>query len=271
VSFAFLKGHGTRNDFIVLPDLDGSVHGELSASVVVALCDRRAGLGADGVLRVLASGGSAPWFMDYRNADGSLSEMCGNGVRVFARYLEASGLVDRSEPLRIDTRGGVKQVTFCDDEEISVEMGTPMALQETFVSSAGVEYPARAVDVGNPHAVVRVASLEDLGELREAPAYSTQHFPHGVNVEFVEVRGDGRLAMRVYERGVGETASCGTGAVAAAVAVRTQLGEREAASYAVDVPGGRLTVIIDADGCAHLKGPAVLVADGIWTGGAATS
>jgi diaminopimelate epimerase len=271
VSFAFVKGHGTRNDFIVLPDLDGSVHGELNASVVVALCDRRAGLGADGVLRVLASNGSAPWFMDYRNADGSLSEMCGNGVRVFARYLEASGLVDRSEPLRIDTRAGVKQVTFCDDDEISVEMGTPMALQETFVSSGGVEYPARAVDVGNPHAVARVTSLEDLGGLREAPLYSTQHFPDGVNVEFVEVHGDDRLALRVYERGVGETASCGTGAVAAAVAVRTQLGDREAASYAVDVRGGRLTVTIDADGCAHLKGPAVLVADGTWTGGAATS
>jgi diaminopimelate epimerase len=265
VSFAFLKGHGTRNDFIVLPDLDGSVHGELSSSVVVALCDRRAGIGADGVLRVLASKGSAPWFMDYRNADGSLSEMCGNGVRVFARYLEASGLVDRSEPLRIDTRGGVKQVTFCDDGEISVEMGTPMALQETFVSSGGVEYPARAVDVGNPHAVVRVAALADVGELRDAPRYSTAHFPHGANVEFVEVRGEGRLAMRVYERGVGETASCGTGAVAAAMAVRTQAGDPGAASYTVEVPGGRLTVTLDPDGCAHLKGPAVLVADGTWT------
>jgi diaminopimelate epimerase len=265
VSFAFLKGHGTRNDFIVLPDLDGSVHGELSSSVVVALCDRRAGIGADGVLRVLASKGSAPWFMDYRNADGSLSEMCGNGVRVFARYLEASGLVDRSEPLRIDTRGGVKQVTFCDDGEISVEMGTPMALQETFVSSGGVEYPARAVDVGNPHAVVRVAALADVGELRDAPRYSTAHFPRGANVEFVEVRGEGRLAMRVYERGVGETASCGTGAVAAATAVRTQAGDPGAASYTVEVPGGRLTVTLDPDGCAHLKGPAVLVADGTWT------
>jgi diaminopimelate epimerase len=249
----------------VLPDLDGSVHGELSSSVVVALCDRRAGIGADGVLRVLASKGSAPWFMDYRNADGSLSEMCGNGVRVFARYLEASGLVDRSEPLRIDTRGGVKQVTFCDDGEISVEMGTPMALQETFVSSGGVEYPARAVDVGNPHAVVRVAALADVGELRDAPRYSTAHFPHGANVEFVEVRGEGRLAMRVYERGVGETASCGTGAVAAATAVRTQAGDPGAASYTVEVPGGRLTVTLDPDGCAHLKGPAVLVADGTWT------
>jgi diaminopimelate epimerase len=265
VSFAFLKGHGTRNDFIVLPDLDRSVHGELSSSVVVALCDRRAGIGADGVLRVLASKGSAPWFMDYRNADGSLSEMCGNGVRVFARYLEASGLVDRSEPLRIDTRGGVKQVTFCDDGEISVEMGTPMALQETFVSSGGVEYPARAVDVGNPHAVVRVAALADVGELRDAPRYSTAHFPHGANVEFVEVRGEGRLAMRVYERGVGETASCGTGAVAAATAVRTRLDDPGAASYTVEVPGGRLTVTLDPDGCAHLKGPAVLVADGTWT------
>jgi diaminopimelate epimerase len=267
VSFAFVKGHGTRNDFIVLPDLDGSEHGELAASVVAALCDRRAGLGADGVLRVLASNGSAPWFMDYRNADGSLSEMCGNGVRVFARYLEASGLVDPSQPLSIDTRAGVRQVTFCDDGEIAVEMGTPRVVQATSVTSGGVEYSARAIDVGNPHAVCLVSSLDAVGALYDPPLFDTDHFPLGANVEFVEVRANDRLVMRVYERGVGETASCGTGAVAAALAVRAELGHTSAAStYAVQLPGGVLTVSVDRDGRAHLKGPAVLVADGTWTG-----
>jgi len=95
VSFPFVKAHGTGNDFVVLPDLDGSVHGDLDPAVVAALCDRRRGIGADGVLRVLRGrDGAAPWFMDYRNADGSVAEMCGNGVRVFARYLVEAGLVD---------------------------------------------------------------------------------------------------------------------------------------------------------------------------------
>jgi diaminopimelate epimerase len=267
VSFAFTKGHGTHNDFIVLPDIDGSVHGELAPSVVVALCDRRGGLGADGVLRVLASSGSAAWFMDYRNADGSVSEICGNGLRVFARYLEAYGLVDPREPLHVDTRAGVKRVTFCDDGEISVEMGTPMVLHSTVVSSGGRSYRVRAVDTGNPHAVALVDSLADVGELREPPQFSRDDFPNGVNVEFVEPRGDHRLAMRVHERGAGETASCGTGAVAAAVGVAAHLGHAPPGTYLVEVRGGALSVTLAPDGCAHLKGPAVLVAEGTWTGG----
>jgi diaminopimelate epimerase len=218
------------------------------------------------VLRVLSSSGSAPWFMDYRNGDGSTSEMCGNGIRVFARYLESAGLVDPSERLRVDTRGGVKRVTFCDDGEIDVDMGSPTVLHATTVSHAGVAYEARAVDIGNPHAVVLLRSLQDVGDLGAAPAYDTDHFPHGVNVEFVEPRGERRLGMRVYERGVGETASCGTGAVAAAAAAQEQLGHALPAEYTVHVSGGALTVTLNGDGSAGLKGPAVLVAHGTWTG-----
>jgi diaminopimelate epimerase len=266
VSFAFVKGHGTHNDFVVLPDLDGSLHGDLDPSLVVALCDRRGGLGADGVLRVLASRGSAPWFMDYRNADGSASEMCGNGVRVFARYLEVSGLVDPSKPLDVDTRGGVKRVTFCDDGEISVDMGTPVVQHATTVRSGGRSYEARAVDTGNPHAVVVVAALDEVGDLSVSPQFDVVDFPSGVNVEFVERRGDREVAMRVHERGVGETASCGTGAVAAVAAVAAGAGGAASATYEVAVAGGVLTVNLDADGTAQLKGPAVLVAEGTWTG-----
>ncbi|MBA2561278.1 MAG: diaminopimelate epimerase [Propionibacteriales bacterium] len=279
MSFPFVKGHGTRNDFIVLPDLDGSVHGELASSVVSALCDRRGGIGADGVLRVMAvdggwvgdDGGSGgrekgdpQWFMDYRNADGSMAQMCGNGVRVFARYLQSAGLVDPSRPLTVDTRDGVKTVTFCDDGEISVEMGTAVLGRGVKVTVEGRSHAARAVDLGNPHAVAIVDSLSVAGDLSTAPDVEEADFPHGVNIEFVELRGGDEVVMRVFERGVGETASCGTGACAAVAAVAAHRGQSAPATYTVHVPGGVLTVTTIADGALHLKGPAVLVASGTW-------
>ena len=116
-SYPFLKGHGTENDFVLLPDHDGSVHGELPAARVALLCDRRAGIGGDGVLRVIRTAVADPsqadqaeWFMDYRNADGSLSEMCGNGIRLFARHLVDEGLADPRGPIPIATRDGVKLI-----------------------------------------------------------------------------------------------------------------------------------------------------------------
>jgi diaminopimelate epimerase len=279
VSFPFVKGHGTRNDFIVLPDLDGSIHRDLDPSVVVALCDRRSGIGADGVLRVLATDGGvadgagpglsgqgrAGWFMDYRNADGSTSEMCGNGARVFARYLQRAGLVDTTRPLAVDTRAGVRTVTFCDDGEISVEMGQALVGSGVKVTVDGRVFDAQAVDVGNPHAVVLVDSLGEAGDLLDPPDFDPVDFPAGVNVEFVVVVGDEDLAMRVFERGVGETESCGTGACAIAAAVAAQHRSVGPTTYRVQVAGGTLSVTSDADGVVHLKGPAVLVAEGHWT------
>jgi diaminopimelate epimerase len=277
VRFSFVKGHGTGNDFIVLPDPDGAVHGELDAALVRALCDRRVGIGGDGVLRVLsgraaetagviAAGSGVDWFMDYRNADGSVSEMCGNGVRVFARYLESAGLVDVSLPLQIGTRAGVKTVSFCDDGEISVAMGMAAVGSRVKVAVDGRSYAARAVDIGNPHAVVLVDDLSEAGELRVAPEFDPADFPAGVNVEFVVMRGDREVAIRVFERGVGETASCGTGACAVVAAVAAQHDAPAPATYQVSVPGGVLTVRLDDTGEAHLKGPAVLVAEGSWLG-----
>jgi diaminopimelate epimerase len=257
--FRFLKGHGTENDFILLPDLDGHVHGDLSADVVRALCDRRAGLGADGVLRVLRQDGT--WFMDYRNSDGSLAEMCGNGIRLFARYLVAYEGVE--SPIEIDTRDGPKTVTV-DGDLITVDLGSPQLLGETKVSADGRTWPATNVSMGNPHAVAFVDDLSDAGALTDAPEHDASLYPDGVNVEFVVRRGDQHIAMRVHERGSGETRSCGTGACAAMVAAATADGAGPGTTYRVDVPGGTLEVTWREDDHVLLTGPAVIVADGNW-------
>jgi diaminopimelate epimerase len=271
--YEFLKGHGTENDFVLLPDLDGSVHGDLSpaqmAQRVRALCDRRAGVGGDGVLRVLrAATSGAEWFMDYRNADGSLSEMCGNGIRLFARYLAAEGLADPARPIAVDTRDGVKVLTV-EGDLITAEMGTAKLLGETTVGVGAASWSARHVDMGNPHAVVFVSSLDEPGPLLEPPSHDPAVYPDGVNVEFVVRRGDRHVAMRVHERGSGETRSCGTGACAAMVAAAVAAGDRPGAgdeqgdvAYRVDVPGGTLGVTWTADDRVLLTGPAVIVARG---------
>jgi diaminopimelate epimerase len=264
VSFPFVKGHGTHNDFVLLPDFDGSVHGDLSPQLVAELCDRHGGIGADGVLRVIRTSPEAPWFMDYRNADGSTSEMCGNGIRVLARYLAEQGLIDPSRPVSIDSRDGIKLVRFCDDGEISVDLGVVTVGGDVKIAVEGREYVAHSADVGNPHAVALVEDLAEAGRLYERPDYAADDFPNGVNVEFVVVRGDRDVAMRVYERGVGETQSCGTGACAGAAVVASRQDAQLPASYRVQVPGGIVTVTLDHKHHAHLKGPAVLVAEGTW-------
>ena len=257
----FLKGHGTENDFVLLPDLDDRL--DLTPEQVALICDRRAGVGADGVLRVARDAtGEAPWFMDYRNADGSAAEMCGNGIRVFARYLVDAGLADAGA-VDINTRDGVKQVHLGDRGEVTVDMGTARfpGPDDITVAVNGHVWPATSVDVGNPHAVVFVDLLANAGELRLPPVVEPA-YPDGVNVEFVVRQGDRHLGMRVHERGVGETRSCGTGACAAMVAAARADGAPPASSYIVDVPGGRLTVATRADGHIELTGPAVIVASG---------
>jgi diaminopimelate epimerase len=265
--YEFAKGHGTENDFVLLPDPDGSLHGDLSAEQMAervrALCDRRAGIGGDGVLRVVRDDGR--WFMDYRNADGSLSEMCGNGIRVFARYLVEEGLADASAPIPVGTRDGVKLLSV-DGDVITADLGTPRVLGESKVAVPGRAWVARHVDLGNPHAVAFVDSLDDAGPLLEAPEHDAATYPHGVNVEFVVRRAERHVAMRVHERGSGETRSCGTGACAAMVAAAVADGVSEPpaedVAYRVDVPGGTLTVTWTADDRVLLTGPAVLVARG---------
>ena len=249
----FLKGHGTENDFVLLPDLDGTL--DLTTDLVRRICDRRAGVGADGILRIVPSklvpeaDSSAEWFMDYRNADGSIAEMCGNGVRVYARYLVSSGLAPAGH-LRLATRGGVREVDVPAAGDITVHMG-PARFDEP-VDIEGVL--ATFVDMGNPHAVVHVQSVEALGVLNP--------MRKDLNVEYVEDIGPAHIRMRVHERGVGETRSCGTGACAAVVATALRVGSPRGTAYTVDVPGGRLTVTWRDDDTVLLSGPAVLVASG---------
>ncbi|GAA4682601.1 diaminopimelate epimerase [Nocardioides nanhaiensis] len=273
--YPFLKGHGTQNDFVLLPDHEGQVHGSLPAGRVRALCDRRAGLGADGVLRVIRSsalaereagiGVDSEWFMDYRNADGSVSEMCGNGVRVFALHLLEEGLVPAGEPIRVGSRDGVKVVTVEPDGQLTVDMGTPRLLDETTVTVGERSWTARHVDVGNPHAVAFVDDLADAGPLTDAPGHDPAVYPAGVNVEFVVRRGPRHVAMRVHERGSGETRSCGTGACAVAVATADLDDAPRGETYTVDLPGGTLLVRWTDDDRMLMTGPAVLVAWGATT------
>ncbi|MFD9904904.1 diaminopimelate epimerase [Streptomyces sp. NPDC059063] len=280
---AFLKGHGTENDFVIVPDADNAI--ELSPAAVAALCDRRAGIGGDGLLHVVRSAAhpearhlaaEAEWFMDYRNGDGSIVEMCGNGVRVFARYLQRAGLVGEGD-LAVATRGGVKRVHIAkpaapggaEDGDITVGMGRAVLPEgDVTVSVADRQWPARNVNMGNPHAVAFVDDLAHAGTLYEPPPFSpAAAYPDGVNVEFVVDRGPRHVALRVHERGVGETRSCGTGACAVAVATARRDGldptvTGAPVTYTVDVPGGRLTITERPDGEIEMTGPAVIVAEG---------
>ncbi len=263
--YPFLKGHGTENDFVLLPDHDGMRHGGLSdpemAERVRRLCDRRAGIGGDGVLRIVRQDGR--WLMDYRNADGSLSEMCGNGIRVVARYLVDEGLVDADGPIDVGTRDGVKTLLL-EGDQVTVDLGVPSILGETKVTVGQSTLTATHVDMGNPHAVAFLddeATLAAL-DLTRAPDHDESVYPDGVNVELVVRRGDHHVAMRVHERGSGETRSCGTGTGAVLVATATADSAPRPATYRVDVPGGTLTLTWTTDDHVLLTGPAVVVARG---------
>ncbi|RZS86914.1 diaminopimelate epimerase [Motilibacter rhizosphaerae] len=260
------KGHGTENDFLLVADPDGLL--DIGPDLVAALCDRRAGIGADGLIRAVRSGAlpegaaydEATWFMDYRNADGSIAEMCGNGVRVFARFLAAQGLVEPDLPLSVATRGGLKAVRFEDDGAITVGMGVPGPGPERVTVTTGAgQWTASGVHLPNPHAVALVDDPDAVGTLVDVPLVEpATAYPEGVNVEFVQVVAPGLLRMRVHERGVGETRSCGTGICAAAVvAARSHPGT---STWQVEVPGGTCSVALLPDGTLELTGPAVLVA-----------
>jgi diaminopimelate epimerase len=263
----FAKGHGTGNDFVLLPDPDGAL--ALSPSLVRALCDRRRGIGGDGVLRVVAAAkhpesvamaGDAEWFMDYWNADGSPAEMCGNGARVFARYLIAEGFAEPGEWL-LATRAGLKPVRVPAAGDITVDMGAPRPLGDSEAVVGGRRLVGVGVSVGNPHLVCPVSAAElDALPLEHPPGFDTAMFPDGVNVELCAPVGDGHVRMRVHERGSGQTLSCGTGVCAVAAVVLWRTG-RSTGDVMVDVPGGRLSVVLD-ERRSLLSGSAVIVAEG---------
>lgn len=269
ISMRFVKGHGTGNDFIVLPDLDATM--QLTDETVQALCDRHFGVGADGVLRVVPTAAvpevahladEARWFMDYRNADGSAVEMCGNGIRVFARFLHEEGLETAGE-LTIATRAGVKTVTRLDRATYAVDMGTPVFTgpTPTPIDAEGRTYDVTQVSMGNPHVVLFVDDVDAAPVRTLGPVIETlPQFESGTNVEFVRIDGPHALSMRVWERGVGETLSCGTGACAAAVAAAVA-GHTER-RVAVGLPGGTLDINWTEQGRVAMTGPAIFVATG---------
>jgi diaminopimelate epimerase len=208
-----------------------------------------------------AQAGEAEWFMDYRNADGSLAEMCGNGIRVYARYLVDAGLAAPGE-WPIATRAGLKRVTLGATGDVSVDMGPPEVLGAGSAVVGGQAYDGLRVSMGNPHLACRVTDRPVTEfDLAGAPAVDAALFPEGVNVELFQPVGRRHVFMRVHERGSGETRSCGTGTVAAAVAAAHSEGEPQVGEWIVDVPGGRVIVTLD-DKTSHLRGPAVLVAEG---------
>jgi diaminopimelate epimerase len=258
----YAKGHGTGNDFIIVPDLDDQL--ELGPEIVRQLCDRHGGIGADGVLRVVSrASGPAPWFMDYRNSDGSIAEMCGNGIRVFARYLIDHGLAAGPD-LAIATRAGVRMVREEAGGELTVDMGPVTVGRPGWAVIGGRRYTGHAVFVGNPHLVCLVGKPIAGIDLSEPPEVDAGAFPDGVNVEVVRVTGEHAIEMRVRERGSGETLSCGTGAVAAAVGAAAAAGEWPGSGdklWTVKVPGGTLAVAPSAT-ASLLTGPAVIVAEG---------
>jgi len=256
----FLKGHGTGNDFVVLPDPSAAVN--LGPDMVRLLADRHRGIGGDGVIRIATTGAlmdagvleQAPdgvaredWFMDYRNADGSIAEMCGNGVGVHSAAGSFGGLRSSGGPGSL--------------ADVSVDMGKPITLGRSFAVLDGVEYQGVGVDMGNPHLACVVPGLTVAG-LRDVPVelqptWDTDFFPNGVNLELVTPLEQAAVHMRVHERGVGETLSCGTGTVAAAVAALANVGEN-VGTVTVNVPGGHVEVTVSADG-SQLRGPSRLV------------
>jgi diaminopimelate epimerase len=303
----FAKGHGTENDFVILLDPDG--RDGLTGDLAARLCDRRAGIGADGVLRVIKAtamaqpgvpagrppgpaqpgvpagrppgpaqpgvpagrppGPAQPngtgaaavpeWFMDYRNADGGAVEMCGNGIRVFARYLVEHGLAEGPE-FTVATRSGPHLVRLDPGGDVTVDMGHVAMHGPGRAVVGGQPCEGLRVSVGNPHLACLVDAPLASFDLSAPPELDPEQFPEGANVELVQVTGPRRVAMRVRERGSGETRSCGTGAVAAAAAAATLTGQGDGA-WSVTVPGGELIITL-AGSEAWLTGPAVIVAEG---------
>jgi diaminopimelate epimerase len=265
----FAKGHGTGNDFVILPDYDGEL--ELSAELVARICDRHFGLGADGVLRVVrteaagapAAGQSAAWFMDYRNSDGSVAEMCGNGVRVFARFLIEQGMVSGPE-LAVATRAGTRTVHVEADGQFTVDMGGVLVLGEGEVQAGDQRLAGLAISVGNPHLACVLSQPVAAVDLSGPSVLRPAELTAGANIEVVRVVGEHEAEMRVHERGSGLTLSCGTGTVAAAVAAAVSTGEWQGEAgpaWTVHVPGGRLTVT-PSPTASLLTGPAEIVASG---------
>ena len=271
----FTKLHGTANDFVYV-DARGGFPGD-PAVLAPRLCDRRRGIGADGLILLLAPhNGAADCRMEIYNADGSRAEMCGNGIRGLAKFVRDRGLV-AADPLRVETDAGVKTLRAETDGgrvvRVTVDMGMPVwdgraipvdadgEVVERPLEVGGRAYAVTCLSMGNPHCVVFVDDVAALPLADIGPRFAGHRFfPRSVNTEFIRVAGPTRLEMRVWERGAGETMACGTGACAAAVAAaRTG---RTGRQVTVALPGGELAIDWRADDHVLMTGDAVEVFDG---------
>lgn len=268
----FAKYQGTGNDFVMLSDPDDKM--ELTPHLVRSLCDRRFGIGADGVIR-MAPSGRAHFFMDYANSDGSPSEMCGNGIRCLAVFGRSEGLIDDTV-IEVDTLSGVKTVTV-EGDRVRVDMGPPIfdpsevpvtlpnggqdALRTKLELHAEILEVA-VLSMGNPHAVLFVDDVNMVPVTTLGPRLEEHHaFPNKANIEFATVDSPNRIRLRVWERGSRETLACGTGACAAAVAARLLRGAD--AKTTVVLRGGDLEIewagSLTDEQSVFMTGPAVEV------------
>lgn len=273
----FAKYQGTGNDFVMVADLADEI--SLDPALVAAACDRRFGIGADGLIRIAPAAG-ADFFMDYYNADGQVAEMCGNGIRCLAKYVYDRGLSSALE-IEVATRAGIKHLEIHAEngvaQAVTVDMGSPAFERKSIpmtgepaerylerpLDADGRTFTASCLSMGNPHCVLFLDDHDDLSLLdvsRLGPLVEALPlFPGRTNVEFVRVV-DGGIHVRVWERGSGETMACGTGACAALVACA--LAGRTGRAADVQFPGGLLQVTWRENDHVFLTGPAECVYEG---------
>ena len=257
----FTKMHGLGNDYIFLYCPQGEP--EEVEELARRLSDRHMGVGGDGLICICPSQ-VADFRMAMFNADGSRGSMCGNGIRCLGKYVYDRGYTHK-EQLTVETGGGIRTLHLLVEGGVAtgatVDMGVPQVGREVELEVAGKTVTGTGVWMGNPHLVCLVEDVEEVEVERLGPQLETHpKLSQRVNVEFVAPKGDGRIAMRVWERGSGETMACGTGA-SAAVAALAQRGlvQRQAV---VELPGGALSIRWQEDGHVQMTGPAVTVFDG---------
>ncbi len=275
INFSKLNGQG--NDFILIDGIKDDI--KLDQRKVSSLCDRHFGIGADGLIVVLGSQ-EADFKMAYYNADGSVAEMCGNGIRCMARFLHDKSICLK-EKMDIETLAGIKKVYLRTGEDgvqrIKVNMGKPdfvpssipvniKGLDEVFnyrLEAEGKVFMVNLVSMGNPHCVILAEDELDCVDLKKWGFLLENHhlFPQKANIEFIRISGSDLIEMRVWERGVGETLACGTGACASAVAA-IKLGKVDGRKVRVKVPGGTLDILWDNAGWVYLEGTVSYVFDG---------
>lgn len=260
------KYHGAGNDFIMINNLKGNIN--LEPEYIKSLCDRHFGVGADGLI-LLETSDKADCFMNYYNSDGTISEICGNGLRCVAKFFQEQTNSNLKE-LTINTRVGIKKIICNSDDTFSVNMGTPVFNHADFPSGVlNLEgLTLECVSMGNPHAVIMVDGLDNFNISDIGPEIENDyHFPNKINIEFVEKISDEHFKVKVWERGCGVTLACGTGACAVFAILnknlsRQGLAENNSKEITLEFPGGKLFLSENREGEIILRGPAVFVFKG---------